>query len=71
MVEEVTGVNFKIKYSDRRPGDPARLVCADVERSEELLGFKPKYGLEEIIATAYRWEVIQRRTSNATIGIRD
>jgi UDP-glucose 4-epimerase len=71
MVEEVTGINFEIFYSDRRPGDPAKLVCEDVERSEKILKFKPKYGLEEIISTAYRWESIQRRTPNATIGVSD
>jgi len=71
MVEEVTGINFKIKYSDRRQGDPAKLVCQDVERSEKILKFKPKYGLKEIISTAYRWESIQRRTPNAAIGVSD
>ena len=71
MVEEITGINLQIKYSDRRPGDPAKLVCQDVDRSEKILGFKPKYGLKEIISTAYQWEVIQRRTPNATIRIPD
>lgn len=71
MVEEVTGIKFKIKYSDRRPGDPAELFCDDVEYSEKMLKFKPKYGLKEIISTAYQWEVIQRRTPNVTVGIRD
>lgn len=67
MVEQVTGINFKIFYSDRRPGDPAKLVNTDTEYTEQILGFKPKYGLEDIISTAYRWETIQERTPNAII----
>jgi len=71
MVEEVTDTDFKIKYSNRRAGDPAKLVCEDVEHSEKILKFKPKYGLKEIIASAYQWEVKQRRTPNATVGVSD
>lgn len=70
MVEEVTGINFTIKYGERRPGDPAKLVC-NPYWANEVLKFKPKYGLEDIISTAYRWETIQRRIPNATIGIPD
>jgi UDP-glucose-4-epimerase GalE len=69
MVEEVTGINFEIFYSDRRPGDPAKLVNTNTNYTEKVLGFKPKYGLKDIITTAYQWEAIQRRTSNATVGI--
>ena len=69
MVEEVTGINFEIFYSDRRPGDPAKLVNTNTNYTEKVLGFKPKYGLKDIITTAYQWEAIQRRTSNATVRI--
>jgi UDP-glucose 4-epimerase len=71
MVEEVTGVKVEIFYDDRRLGDPARLVCEHVGGSQSVLKFKPKYRLKDIITTAYQWEVKQRRTPNATIGISD
>jgi UDP-glucose 4-epimerase len=69
MVEKVTGINFNIKYIDRRPGDPAKLVNTNTGYTEKVLGFKPKYGLKDIISTAYQWETVQRRTPNATIGV--
>ncbi|NBP01218.1 MAG: UDP-glucose 4-epimerase GalE [Proteobacteria bacterium] len=70
MVEQVTGTKYNVKYTDRRPGDPAKLVC-NPYWANEALKFKPKYGLEDIIKTAHQWEVIQRRTPNATIRISD
>lgn len=71
MVVITTSNSLAVKYSDRRPGDPAKLICEDVERSEKILGFKPRYRLEDIIRTAHQWEVIQRRTPNDSIGISD
>lgn len=54
MIKEVTGLPLKIKYGSRRPGDAAALY-ASTEKIQKELGWKPKYGLKEIIETAYKW----------------
>lgn len=55
-VKQVTGVDFKVKESPRRPGDPATLT-AQVERIGQVIGWKPQYDdLDTIIKSAYEWE---------------
>ncbi|NPA40816.1 MAG: UDP-glucose 4-epimerase GalE [Aquificae bacterium] len=53
-VKRITGKDFKVKLSDRRPGDPPILV-AKAEKAKQILGWAPKHGLDEIIETAWRW----------------
>ncbi len=56
MVKQVTGVDFKVDYGPRRPGDAAAVV-ADATRAREVLGWVPQYdNLEEIVRVAYAWE---------------
>ncbi|ARA98326.1 UDP-glucose 4-epimerase GalE [Geobacillus thermodenitrificans] len=52
--EKVTGRKAVIEYTDRRPGDPARLVASS-QKIEEELGWKAEYSLEQIIESAWRW----------------
>lgn len=52
--ERVTGRKAVIEYTDRRPGDPARLVATS-EKIYHELGWKAEYGLEEIIDSAWKW----------------
>lgn len=55
-VKQVTGVDFKVKETARRPGDPPSLV-ADSSRIRNELGWKPTHDdLEYIITTAWEWE---------------
>ncbi len=55
-VKEVTGIDFKVKYSKRRPGDPAKLVASSY-KAKKLLNWKPKYSdLKTIIKTAWEWQ---------------
>ena len=55
----VTGRAIPVQYSERRPGDPARLV-ADSSRARAELGWEPRYAdLATIIAHAWRWEIRQ------------
>lgn len=55
-VKKVTGSNFKIEETGRRPGDPPVLV-ADSSRMKKELHWKPMYAdLEFIIKTAWEWE---------------
>lgn len=54
MIKKVTGLEVKVKYGPRRPGDAAKLVASN-EKIKKELGWKPKYGLKEIIESAYLW----------------
>ena len=55
-VKKVSGVDFKVVETDRRPGDPAQLV-ADPGKLLKEMKWKPKYDdIEEIVRTAYEWE---------------
>ncbi len=51
---KVTGHPLPVVVTPRRPGDPARLVASS-ERARKVLGWKPKTGIEKIIATAWEW----------------
>jgi UDP-glucose 4-epimerase len=55
VVKRVSGVDFEVRFSPRRAGDPARLV-AKASRIRSL-GWQPKHDdLEEIVDQALRWE---------------
>lgn len=54
--EKVTGRKVKVKYAERRPGDPATLVASS-EKARELLGWKPDYvAVEDIVRTTWNLE---------------
>jgi UDP-glucose 4-epimerase len=60
-VKRVSGVDFKVTISGRRPGDPAAIV-ADSGRIRLLLGWTPQFDdLEIIVDHALKWE--HRRAS--------
>jgi UDP-glucose 4-epimerase len=40
--------------SPRRPGDPSA-VWADNTKARRTLGWEPRYGLDDIVATAWKW----------------
>ncbi|HLI72109.1 MAG TPA: UDP-glucose 4-epimerase GalE [Ktedonobacteraceae bacterium] len=52
--KRVSGVDFKVEYQPRRPGDPAA-IWADCSKAERELGWKAQYGLDTILETAWRW----------------
>ena len=55
MAKKITGIDFKVKMSPRREGDPAELI-ADSSLATKELSFEPKYSdLETIIKTAWKW----------------
>lgn len=62
VCEKVSGKSAVIEYADRRPGDPAVLVTSS-EKINKALGWKPKYQLEEIIESAWRWHSFNQFTS--------
>src|ERR1700680_3233826 len=55
-VKRVSGVDFKVTTSGRRPGDPAAII-ADSGRIRALLGWAPQCDdLETIVDHALKWE---------------
>lgn len=54
-VKRVTGKEFPVTLSDRRQGDPARLVGSS-NKARKVLGWEPKYGeIDVIVAHAWKW----------------
>ena len=53
--KRVTGRDIKILITERRQGDPAKLVGSS-EKARSILGWEPKYGdIETIVAHAWKW----------------
>ncbi|HEX7598370.1 MAG TPA: UDP-glucose 4-epimerase GalE [Polyangia bacterium] len=50
----VSGQEIPAEITARRPGDPSA-VWADNRKAKALLGWQPRYGLKEIIETAWAW----------------
>lgn len=55
-VEQVTGKPVPVRLAPPRSGDAPSLV-ADPGLAEAVLGFRARFGLEESIATAWRWYI--------------
>jgi len=52
---KITGVDIPYEMSDRRPGDPAKLI-ANADKAHSELGWLPEYSdVETIVATAWKW----------------
>lgn len=55
MVKKISGIDFKVVESARRPGDAEALI-ADPARIQKDLGFSPKYSdLKTIVESAWKW----------------
>ncbi len=52
---KVLGRPIAVDLEGRRPGDPPRLV-ANAAKARRELGFAPRFGLEDIIRSAWAWE---------------
>ena len=67
VVKRVSGVDFKVIQSPRRPGDAAAVV-ARADRARTVLGWKPtRDNLDDIVQQALDWE---RRLHNRPPGHR-
>ena len=54
-VRKVSGKDFKVIETQRRPGDPP-ILTSDAAKAKEQLGWKTKFPqLEKIIETAWKW----------------
>jgi len=60
--EKVTGKKVPHKLVARRAGDPPALV-ANPAKAQRLLQWKAKYGLQEIVSTAWNWMEHRRGTA--------
>ncbi|SFS11438.1 UDP-glucose 4-epimerase/UDP-arabinose 4-epimerase [Granulicella pectinivorans] len=56
IVEEVSGKPVPHVYAAPRAGDPPALY-SDPSKAKEVLGWKSKYDIRDIIETAYQWEL--------------
>jgi UDP-glucose 4-epimerase len=55
-VKRISGTDFKVDMSPRRPGDPAQIVASS-DRARALIGWKPAYDdLSTIVTHALGWE---------------
>lgn len=55
MVKKISGKDFLVEISKRRPGDPSE-IFADNKKAKAELGFDPKYSdIETIVKTAWEW----------------
>jgi len=57
--EKVTGKKLNYVIGDRRPGDVVS-IYASMEKAKTKLNWETKYDIEDIMRTAWKWEV--RRT---------
>lgn len=55
----ITGKQIPFELVGRREGDPAILV-ADNKKAKSILNWNPKFGIEEIIQTAWNWHQNQK-----------
>ena len=55
----ITGKQVTSEIVERREGDPAILV-ADNQKAKNILDWEPKYKLEDIMESAYKWHSAQR-----------
>jgi len=63
--ERATGRKLGYRIGPRRPGDAAA-VYADNRKARNLLGWRPEYGLDDMMKTAWQWE--QKAVPAATTG---
>lgn len=54
--EKVSGVRLNYETGPRRPGDVVA-IYANNDKAKDLLGWQPKFSLEDIMATAWKWEI--------------
>ena len=54
--EKVSGIKLNYEKGPRRPGDVVA-VYANNDLAKDLLGWNPQFGLEDIMSTAWKWEL--------------
>lgn len=54
--EKVSGKKLNYEIGPRRPGDVVA-IYANNDKARKLLGWEPKYNLEDMMRTAWQWEL--------------
>jgi UDP-glucose 4-epimerase len=54
VARSVTGREIRVKMGRRRDGDPPVLV-ADPRLALQILGWSAKFGMHEMVSSAWRW----------------
>jgi UDP-glucose 4-epimerase len=54
--EKVSGVKLNYEIGPRRPGDVVA-IYANNDKAKNLLGWNLKYSLQDMMATAWKWEL--------------
>jgi UDP-glucose 4-epimerase len=65
--EKVSGIKLNYEIGPRRPGDVIA-IYANNDLAEEVLGWIPKFSLDEMIATAWKWEQRLKADENVFNG---
>lgn len=58
--EAVTGVSVNYEFAPRRAGD-TDAIWADTAKAKDILGWTPKYSLNEMLSSAWDWEQNYRK----------
>ena len=53
--ENINGIKLNYKIGPRRPGDIEQ-IWADTTKVSEILGWKPQYGVEDMMKHAWAWQ---------------
>lgn len=53
--EKISGLKLNYEIGPRRPGD-IMAIYANNDLAKKLLGWQPKYSLDDMVATAWKWE---------------
>lgn len=56
LVEKITKKKIKYQFEEKNLGDAPELV-SDSSRAKKLLNWEPEYSLQEIIDSAWKWEL--------------
>lgn len=54
LISKIANIDISVKYGPRRQGDAASLFASN-EKAKKILGWVPKYGIDEIITSALLW----------------
>lgn len=54
--EKVSGIKLSYETGPRRPGD-IKAIFANNDLAKKLLGWRPRFSLEDILETAWNWEL--------------
>ena len=61
--EKISGVKLNYRVGARRPGDVIA-IYANNDKAKNLLGWVPKFSLQDMMATAWKWELMLKNDEN-------